>query len=269
MMRVTAGETTAAEGARPTATSADRAPYLSSIVALALGVVLAVGVSALFGLLGWGGEVASQTAGAASGAAPLIIDGVRQRRVQPANNLRALSRGLFYRPKLWIASALGFAVLLVDTAAGFLVYNLTEGLIRIAHGDSSRTVAVYVVMGAALTIPAVTLGTYFLAVAAGHRLGVHRQRRWVLLGMGIYAVVRGAIVVAADSGGGLGLSWWAIVAGAVVTLPLLILMALLGARRARRTQSSYYVKVYFSRLDPADQEAALALLDEAVQARRG
>jgi hypothetical protein len=160
-------------------------------------------------------------------------------------------------------------VLLVDTAAGFLVYNLTEGLISLAHGDPNRTVAVYVVMGAALTVPAVTLGTYFLAVAAGHRLGVHRQRRWILLGMAVYTVVRLAIIVAANTGGALGLSVGVIVAGAVVTLPLLILIALLGARRARRTQSAYYVKVYFARLAPADQEAALALLDEAVHDRRG
>lgn len=47
--------------------------YVSSIVALALGIVLAVGVSSFFSLIGWGGEWASQTAGAASGAAPLII----------------------------------------------------------------------------------------------------------------------------------------------------------------------------------------------------
>jgi len=45
---------------------------VSSIVALALGIVLAVGVNAFFSLIGWGGEWASQTAGAASGAAPLI-----------------------------------------------------------------------------------------------------------------------------------------------------------------------------------------------------
>lgn len=30
--------------------------YVSSIIALALGIVLAVGVSAFFGLIGWGGE---------------------------------------------------------------------------------------------------------------------------------------------------------------------------------------------------------------------
>jgi hypothetical protein len=49
---------------RQTATS-----YLSSIVALALGIVLTVSVSAFFSFIGWGGEWASQTAGAASGAA--------------------------------------------------------------------------------------------------------------------------------------------------------------------------------------------------------
>jgi hypothetical protein len=36
---------------------------LSSVIALGLGVVLAVAVSAMFGLLGWGGELASQQPG--------------------------------------------------------------------------------------------------------------------------------------------------------------------------------------------------------------
>lgn len=75
----------------------DRQPansYVSSIIALALGIVLAVGVSAFFGLIGWGGEWASQVAGATSGAAPLIIDGIRQRRRRdPRDDLNALRRG--------------------------------------------------------------------------------------------------------------------------------------------------------------------------------
>jgi hypothetical protein len=35
-----------------------RPAYFSSVVALALGIVLAIGVSSMFGLLGWGGELA-------------------------------------------------------------------------------------------------------------------------------------------------------------------------------------------------------------------
>ena len=45
-------------------------------------------------------------------------------------------------------------------------------------------------------------------------------------------------------------------------------LALLGARRARKTQAAYYAKAYFRRLRPADQEAALDLLDETVTAPR-
>jgi hypothetical protein len=71
--------------------------YVSSLIALALGIVLAVGVSAFFHLIGWGGEWASQTAGAASGAAPLIIDGIRQRRRRdPRADLNALRQAGFY-----------------------------------------------------------------------------------------------------------------------------------------------------------------------------
>jgi hypothetical protein len=78
--------------------------YVSSIVALALGIVLAVGVSAFFSFIGWGGEWASQTAGAASGAAPLIIDGIRQRRRRdPRDDLNALRRGRQIWPRLLIA----------------------------------------------------------------------------------------------------------------------------------------------------------------------
>lgn len=52
----------------------------SSVAALALGVVLAITVAKLVSLIGIGGELASQAAGAASGAAPLLIDGLRQHR---------------------------------------------------------------------------------------------------------------------------------------------------------------------------------------------
>jgi hypothetical protein len=89
----------------------DRQPansYVSSIIALALGIVLAVGVSAFFGLIGWGGEWASQVAGATSGAAPLIIDGIRQRRRRdPRDDLNALRRRRQIRPRLLIASIFG------------------------------------------------------------------------------------------------------------------------------------------------------------------
>jgi hypothetical protein len=110
----------------------DRQPtnsYVSSIIALALGIVLAVGVSAFFGLIGWGGEWASQVAGATSGA-----------------------------------------------------------------GEASR--------------------------------------RWILLGISIYAVMRIAILLASGPSDIPGFSTAAIVAGVFVTLPLMAGISLLGARRA-------------------------------------
>lgn len=241
--------------------------YVPSLVALAFGVVLAVGVSALFGVLGWGGELASQTAGAASGAAPLILDGVRQRRTrsQARPSLRALTRGLWRRyNKLWVASAFGFAVLIVDSAAGLLVWRLTRWTINLADGDPARFQTVYTLLGVVITLPAVLAGTYLLAIAAGHRLG-ERTRRWIALGMVIYAVVRtGTVLASSSSSSEMSISRGMLILGLVVSIPFLVLVALLGARRARRTQTAFYAQLYFRRLDQTDQEAALALLDETV-----
>jgi hypothetical protein len=61
---------------RPTAAGTN---VRSSLVALVLGIAIAVSVSKFFDVIGWGGELASQAAGAASGAAPLLVDFVSQR----------------------------------------------------------------------------------------------------------------------------------------------------------------------------------------------
>ena len=60
----------------------------------------------------------------------------------------------------------------------------------------------------------------------------------------------------------------AIIAGVIVTLPLMAGVALLGARRARRTQAGFYARIYLHRLPAEDRDAALALLDETAAARR-
>jgi hypothetical protein len=241
--------------------------YLSSIVALAVGVVLAVAVSAVFGLLGWGGELASQTAGAASGAAPLMIDGVRQRRAQRSRpSLRALTRGLLFRPRLFVASAFGFAVLLLESVSALLVLDLIQWTIQLAHGDPARVFSVFGVLGSTITLATVLIGTYLLAVAAGHRLA-EPKRRWILLGLGIYVIVRIAMVLVSAPEVNIAPSLL-IVAGVIISMPLIVGAALLGVRRAHKTQAAYFARVYFRRLAPADQEAALALLDETVTAGR-
>ena len=120
-------------------------------------------------------------------------------------------------------------------------------------------------LGPLIVLPVVLIGTYLLAVAAGHRLG-ERARRWILLGMGIYTVVRVATVLASSPSPELGVTAGSGGCGAVVAVPLLAWRG--SARRppSPQTQSAYYAKVYFRRLTPADQEAALALLDESVTA---
>jgi hypothetical protein len=151
--------------------------YVSSIIALALGIVLAVGVSAFFGLIGWGGEWASQVAGATSGAAPLIIDGIRQRRRRdPRDDLNALRRRRQIWPRLLIASIFGFAVLLLDSVVGLVMYRVTRAAINLAHGDQDRFVQTYTLLGSVTTLPYVIAGTFLLAIAAGHRLGEASRR---------------------------------------------------------------------------------------------
>jgi hypothetical protein len=59
------------------------------------------------------------------------------------------------------------------------------------------------------------------------------------------------------------------IASALGFAVLLVALAPLGARRTRRAQSAYYVKVYFGRLAPPIKKRPLALLDEAVRDRRG
>ena len=254
---------------RETATShPSSTSYASSIVALVLGIVLAVGVSAFFGVIGWGGEWASQVAGATSGAAPLIIDGVRQRRRRnPRDELAALRRGRQIWPRLLIASIFGFAVLLLDSVVGLVMYRVARAAINLAHGDQDRFVQTYTLLGIVTTLPYVIAGTFLLAIAAGHRLG-EASRRWILLGIGIYAVMRIAILLASGPSDIPGFSTAAIVAGVFVTLPLMAGVSLLGARRARRTQAGFYARIYLHRLPPEDRDAALALLDETAAARR-
>ncbi len=252
------GETIAEVSSRPA--------YLYSLIALALGIVLGVAATKLFALLGWGGDVASQTAGAVSGAAPLILDGLLRHRAERSRPRPGLTRELGYQSKLFIASAYGFALLIIDSGGSLLMLPVARWAVRLAHGDQARMMTVFGLLGTAIMLPLLLIATYLLAVAGGHRIG-NRYRRWILLGMAVYAAMRIATVIASSqSAEQFNVTAGLVVLGVLSTLPLMVGIALLGARRARKTQTTYYAKTYFRRLAPADQEAALDLLDETVTA---
>jgi len=94
-----------------------------------------------------------------------------------------------------IASIFGFAVLLLDSVVG-LVMSGSPGprstLPTVIKIGSSRPIPCW---GSVTTLPYVIAGTFLLAIVAGHRLG-EASRRWILLGISIYAVMRIAILLA-------------------------------------------------------------------------
>lgn len=255
----------ASEAAPPEAKSS----VLSSVVALALGALLAVVVSAVFSVLGWGGEYASQIAGAMSGAAPLILDGARRRRSQVRrSDLAALSRGRVLLPRIMVASLFGFALLAVESAISLVVVNATQAVIDQSGGDQARFQAAYLLIGSVVVLPLTLLATVLLALAAGHRLRTHRKR-WLLFGMAVYLVVRVASTLLSDPDTGIvGVGRALLLAGLVVSWPVLVGFALIGAAWARRTQAVFNATAFFRRLPEEDQEAALALLGDTVTARR-
>jgi hypothetical protein len=114
-----------------------------------------------------------------------------------------------------------------------LTIGLIRYTIRAADGDPARLVSVFTVLGPLIVLPTVLIGTYLLAVIAGHRLG-ERTHRWILLGMGVHRVVRIATVLASSPSPELGVTPGLVAIGAVVAVPLLACAALLGARRARQ-----------------------------------
>jgi len=220
----------------------------------------------VFGLLGWGGERASQTVGATSGDAPLILDGIRQRRARERRqDLLALSSGRPVAAKIGVASLFGFGVLFVDSVVGYAVVNATQEAVRVARGDPSEWVRASTLMIAVVVLPLVLVVTLALSVVAGHRLG-ERRKRWILFGMGLYGVLR--VLHVAIWGPLPGTSMAVSVASAVLTAAALGGVALIGVWWARRTQAVFNATAFFRRLPEEDQEAALSLLGETVAARR-
>jgi hypothetical protein len=120
-------------------------------------------------------------------------------------------------------------------------------------------------LGSVTTLPYVIAGTFLLAIAAGHRLGA-ASRRWILLGISIYAVMRIAILLASGPQRHSGLQHSSDSRGRVRD-PAVDGLSLLE-RGARRTQAGFYARTYLQRLPPEDRDAALALLDETAAARR-
>ena len=83
--------------------------------------------------------------------------------------------------------------------------------------------------------------------------------------MGVYLLVRTLHVTVL--GPVPGFSTPLLIAGTVLTTAVLTGMGLLGAWWAKKTQAVFNATSFFRRLPDEDQEAALALLGETVDAR--
>ncbi len=235
----------------------------SSVVALLLGIVLAVLVSKAFGAVGWGGDVASQAAGAASGSAPLLIDGARQRRAAPQQvPLTAWLQVARRWSPLLVSSTFAFAVMLVESVFGLVMIRTTRYVIKVSGGDPGRFSAAYLLVGGVVVLPVIAVTIVLFAVAAAHRLPP-THKRWFAFAALLYVVVRGAMLVARPvRAGELGVDLHpAVLAVALLlTAGLVYAVSVAGGWWGKRSQLSYTAAANFRRLSPDDQRAALSLL---------
>ncbi len=229
------------------------------MAALLLGVVLAVGISKVVSLIGIGGDLASQAAGAASGAAPLLIDGMRRRRA--INSLLprvSLDHVRFGRPPLLVASVFGFALLMIDTLIGPYLGFMTRRILTQATGSTDGYVRALLWAVGLIQVPLVAVITVGLATAAAHRM-THHKVRWIWFGISIYVVVRIAMVVFGNIElEGVGTA--AFVASAIFLGAVLGGLSMIGLLIATRTQAAFTAAAFFNHLSTDDQQAALALL---------
>lgn len=231
----------------------------SSIVALVLGIILALVVAKLVGLIGIGGDLASQAAGAASGAAPLLVDGFRRRRAVNRRLPRvSLSRVRFGRPGILVGSLFGFALLGIDTLIGPYLGLMTRRMLRAATGSDHGWVDGLIWAEGFVQVPVVCWLTIWLARAAAHRM-LTNKKRWIWFGIALYVAVRlGMVIVAPPQVPGLGPAGW--VVSALVLGALLGGLSMIGVRLADRTQPAFVAAAFFNQLTADDQQAALALL---------
>jgi hypothetical protein len=236
--------------------------FRSSLAALVLGIAIAVTVSKIFEVIGWGGELASQAAGAASGAAPLLIDFVRQRGFRRIRG--PIAQWVRWRqspPPVLTASLFGFAVLLFDSVFGLVMVRMTKYVIKVSGGDAAKFSQAYLLVGGAVVVPVVLIVTAALAVFASHRLQPH-PRRWLCFGIGVYLLVRILMFVISPPGPEDPTTTPILIVSAILTAGLLVAATMVAEVLGRRSQPTYSVTAYFRRLSPDDQYAALALLAE-------
>ncbi len=238
-----------------------------SVSSLVLCIAIAVTVSKFFDVLGWGGELASQAAGAASGAAPLLIDFARQRgRGRIRGPVAQWTRWRQSPPAMLTASLFGFAVLLFDSVFGLVMIRMTKYVIKVSGGDAAKFSQAYLLVGGAVVVPVVLIVTGALAIFASHRLQPH-PRRWLCFGIGVYTVVRILMILISPPGPEDALTVPIFMAGAILTAGLLVAASMVAEWLGRRSQPTYSVTAYFRRLSPEDRYAALDLLAEQEEDR--
>jgi len=236
--------------------------FRSSAAALLLGILLALVVTKLLDIAGWGGELASQAAGAASGSAPLLIDGVRRyHRRSTRMPLTEWLHGQDQLPAVLVASAFAFAVLVFDSVVSFVLIRVTRAVITISRGDPVRFDRAYLVVGMAVNVPFVLIVTAVVAVAATHRLPEH-HKRWICFGMGVFTVIRMGQLILGNGSTASGASLAVLLVSTVLTAGLLLVAALLGSLYGNRTRPAFIAAAHFRRLSAEDQRAALALLSD-------
>lgn len=260
----------------PGAAEPDRQPdaFRTSLVAVVLGIILALVVSRLFTLVGWGGEQASQAAGAASGTGPLLIDGLRQRREQrvrrgsgdPALGTRTARRPWMRPSAVLVAAGYGFVLAVIDTAVPLLLGWLNRRMIAATDGKLEQKNTSFLWLVGVIEWPLMIVAVIGLAAWATHYL-LPRPKRWILFGLGVYAVLKVGLLATADTNDTGFPAWVWVLAIVLFLVPLLFAISLVGVWWGRRTDAVARATGIFRRLSPDDQIAALALLEESAPPR--
>lgn len=191
---------------------------------------------------------------------------LQHRKMGRREELNALARDEVGRSPLLIVGVLGPALLLVDSLVGFLLGAIVGLVVEISRGSQNELGPAYASVSLLVGFPLMLWFTYRLSQYASHFVRV-RTTLWLACAVGVYALLRGLAIF--SSGGslrelGIEISGRNLLVSLAVVVPLMIIAAWAGKRRASAKHGEFLVTRLFRKLPRDDQQATLELLHQNV-----